>query len=76
MTTPVKPTVTLNASTLTHDWEDLCLGRLMNEAFWTAVDDFVDETFEDFSDEERERIHDFLSGKTQVIVKSRPIEFD
>ena len=76
MTTSAKSTVTLNASTLTHDWEDFCLDRLMNEAFWTAVDDFVADRFEDFSDEERERIHDFLSGKTQVIVKSRPIEFN
>ena len=75
-TTTTKPTITLNASTLTSEWEDYLLGRIMNEAFWTACDDFVEECFDDMSDDEREKIQEFIQDRTQVIIKSQPLEWD
>ncbi len=76
MTTTTKPTITLNASTLTSEWEDYLLGRIMNEAFWTACDDFVEELFDDMTDDEQQKIQEFIQGRTQVIIKSPPFEWD
>ena len=75
-TTTTKPTITLNASTLTSEWEGYLLDRIMNEAFWTACDDFVSETFADMNDSEREKIQEFIQGRTQVIIKSPSFEWD
>jgi len=75
-TTATKPTITLNASTLTSDWERYLLDCLMNEVFWTACEQFVEERFDDMTDGEREKIQEFIQGKTQVIIKSPCFEWD
>jgi len=72
--TPIK-TITLNASTLTSEWEGYLLDRIMNETFWTACEQFVEERFDDMTDGEREKIQEFIQGKTQVIIKSPPFEW-
>ena len=71
-----KPTLTLNAASLTNDWETFLLDRIMNEAFWAAADDFVSDRFADMSDDEREKIQEFIQAKTQVIIKSPAFEWD
>jgi len=75
-TTATKPTLNLNASTLTSAWEQYLLDRIFCEAFWSACDDFCAETFDDLTEAERETIHTFLQEKTQVIIKSKPLEWD
>jgi len=75
-TTATKPTLTLNASTLTSDWEDFLLGRIMNEAFWSACEEFVEERFNDMTDGEREKIQEFIQGRTQVLIKSPAFDWN
>ena len=77
MTTTTQPTITLNASTLTSEWEDYLLGRIMNEdVFWTACEQFVEERFDDMTDDERQKIQEFIQGRTQVIIKSPSFDWD
>ena len=76
-TTTTKPTITLNASTLTSEWEGYLLDRIMNEdVFWTACEQFVEECFDDMTDDEQQKIQEFIQGRTQVIIKSAPFEWD
>ena len=64
-----KPTLTLNAVSLTNDWETFLLDRIMNEAFWTAADDFVSDRFADMSDDEREKIlRDFATTEERALI--------
>ncbi len=76
MTTTTKPTITLNASTLASEWETYLLDRIFQHEFWSAVDGFVEERFDDMNDSEREKIHTFIQEKTQVIIKSPSFELD
>jgi len=75
--TTTQPTITLNASTLTSEWERYLLDRIMNEdVFWTACEQFVEERFDDMTDDERQKIQEFIQGRTQVIIKSPSFEWD
>ena len=66
------PTISKEALAVVQaEWSGFCLDRLMNEAFWTACDDFINEEYgagADFTDEEREAIHQLIQERTKVSV--------